>query len=140
MRTEFASDHSYYVDSSGTKAPYTVRNTITAELGGCVIMENFEGGEVAGLDGMSVSTYGRNTDKWHQTWVDNQRSYLDFDGEFADGVMDLRRTFTRNDTTYTQRMRWLDIQPDQFTWYWERSADDGQNWTLLWEIRYERAD
>lgn len=132
--------HSYYVDTSGDTVKYVVHNSITKELDDCVIMENFTGGPVAGLNGISVSTFDSHTEQWRQTWVDNQRGYLDFEGGFADGVMDLRRSFTRNDTTITQRMRWLDIEPNQFTWYWERSLDGGQQWQLLWEIRYVREE
>lgn len=56
-------------------------NIITSTLGGCVILENFDGTPSITLKGMSVSTFNARSGKWEQTWVDNQGGYLDFTGE-----------------------------------------------------------
>ena len=130
--------HGEFTDSTGNVQTYAVTNTITLEYDSCVVVEHFEGAEAVGLRGTSVSTFNRWDEKWHQTWVDNNGSYLDFVGGFQDGVMELRRTANRHDTTFLQRMRWTDITDSSLTWQWERSDDDGATWQTLWTLYYEK--
>lgn len=113
-------------------------NVIEKTLDGCVITENFDGTPSIDLRGKSVSMFNQRTGKWHQTWVDNQGSYLDFTGEFQDGKMVLQRTSVINEEDVLQRMVWYEIEEDSLLWNWERSDDNGETWTVLWKIHYER--
>jgi hypothetical protein len=114
------------------------RNVISKSHGGCVIVENFNGWPASPLVGLSVSTFERNAGKWKQTWVDNNASYLDFEGEFKEGRMTLSRTANQGGRTFLQRMVWFDIHADKFNWNWERSDDGGKTWTVIWAIAYKR--
>lgn len=86
---------------------------------------------------MSHSVYISGERKWKQTWVDNQRSYLDFTGTFADGKMTLSRQFIVGGKIRRQRMVFHDIETDKFVWDWEVSPD-GKNWNLMWQLNYSR--
>lgn len=110
-------------------------NRVESILDGAVIQENFNGD---GLIGISVSVFSREDSRWHQTWVDNSGSYLDFVGGFADGKMILSRNGIAEGKPIKQRMVWFEIKADQFRWNWERSDDDGATWRALWEIQYQR--
>ena len=91
------------------------------------------------LRGISLSTFDARSGKWKQTWVDNQGAYLDFTGEFRDGLMILARSFSKSDgTAVHQRMVWKNISPDQYDWSWESSNDGGKTWTVVWPIHYQR--
>jgi hypothetical protein len=103
-----------------------------------VIVEEFDGKPGMPLEGHSVSTYDVNARQWKQTWVDNEGSYLDFDGGFADGKMTLSRTAVKDGKTIHQRMVWYDIAASTFKWNWERSRDNGKTWEVLWKIDYSR--
>jgi hypothetical protein len=103
-----------------------------------VVVEEFNGHPGMPLEGHSVSVYDVNTKLWKQTWVDNEGSYLDFMGGFADGKMALSRSFAKDGKTVQQRMVWFDITPNAFKWNWERSLDGGQTWEVQWAIRYTR--
>ena len=123
-------------DSTIAKA----KNSVTKVLGGQVIQENFEvlSGQNKGYTGKSWSVYNPKTKSWKQTWVDNQGAYLTFEGKI-DGP---KRIFSRETTnadgkTITQRMVFYDITENSFTWDWEKSEDEGKNWTLLWRIQYQ---
>lgn len=129
--------HSSYQDSSGADIPYTVHNSIQRVLGGCVIEENFDGSSI-GLIGRSLSVFDTEMNKWRQTWVDNNGSYMEFVGEFADGVMTLGRTVSKGDSSYIQRMRFTEITDSSFIWFWERSNDGGESWKIQWRLDYER--
>ncbi len=124
-------DVSWGEDAHGT-------NRVEKILGGCVIQEKFDGRPGTPLEGMSVSTYNPVTKQWHQTWVDNQGSYLDFTGSFADGRMALERDTVAGDKAIKQRMVWYNIQPDTLEWNWERSEDGGATWQVMWHIHYRR--
>jgi hypothetical protein len=114
-------------------------NSIKRTLDGCVVEENFSGGEAMPLRGMSVSTFDARAGKWKQTWVDNEGGYLDFVGEFADGQMTLSRQATRPDgTKLQQRMVFKNMTAREFDWSWERSLDGGKTWQVVWPIHYKR--
>ena len=127
-------------DSPGYPAS-TGKNIISRELGACVIEENFAAYDY-NFFGKSVSTYDINQKVWKQTWVDSSGSYLDFTGGMQpDGTMILGREFTdANGQLIKQRMIFYDIQEDQMEWNWERSTDNGQTWTVVWNIHYSRAN
>ncbi|NNE42797.1 MAG: DUF1579 family protein [Gemmatimonadetes bacterium] len=110
-------------------------NVVERKLGDCVIQENFTGG---GFQGMSVSTYNVRKKHWEQTWVDNTGGYLDFTGGMVDDRMILsRESMGKDGQPIRHRMVFYDIQDDSLKWDWE-SSPDGDEWTLLWRINYER--
>jgi hypothetical protein len=114
-------------------------NSIKRIMDGCVVQENFSGGDSMALRGMSVSLFDPTAGKWKQTWVDNEGAYLDFVGEFKDGQMVLAREATRADgTRLLQRMVFKNIGANEFDWSWEASKDGGKTWTVQWPIHYKR--
>ena len=114
-------------------------NSIKRILGGCIVQENFLGGDATPLLGMSVSVFDPVASKWKQTWVDNQGAYLDFVGDFKDGQMILSREAARPDgTRVLQRMVWKNITANELDWSWERSKDKGQTWEVMWPVHYKR--
>src|SRR5947209_4919758 len=90
-------------------------NSVKAILDGRVVMEEFDSGPEESFRGISVSVYNTHTGTWHQTWVDNQGSYLDFTGGFSNGVMELSREMSipakegEPSRIIMQRMVWHDI-------------------------------
>jgi hypothetical protein len=121
------------------KREFEGRNRVRRELGGCVIMEEFDGTPGSPLKGISVSVYDPKRKIWKQTWVDNHASYLDFEGGFADGRMILARSTEVNGKPVLQRMVFHGITPGAFTWDWQRSRDGGSSWETTWQIRYTRS-
>ncbi len=114
-------------------------NSINRILDGCIVEENFSGGESMHLRGRSVSIFEARAGRWKQTWVDNEGGYLDFSGEFKDGQMVLAREAVRPDgSKVQQRMVFKNIGRNEFDWSWERSLDGGKTWEVLWPIHYKR--
>ena len=113
-------------------------NVIKRVMDGCVVQENFSGGDSMHLRGTSVSTYDTRSNKWKQTWVDNEGGYLDFVGEFKDSQMILQREAVRNGIKILQRMVYKNISANEFDWSWESSKDSGKTWQVLWPIHYKR--
>jgi len=114
-------------------------NSIRRILDGCIVQENFSGGEAMHLRGQSASVFDARDRKWKQTWVDNEGGYLDFVGEFKDGQMILWREAVRPDGSKAlQRMVFKNITANEFDWSWEGSKDGGKTWTVVWPIHYKR--
>jgi hypothetical protein len=125
----------------GNSAGETARgtNSVRRILDGCIVEENFSGGDSMHLRGKSVSIFDIRGGKWKQTWVDNEGGYLDFVGESKDGQTTLAREATRPDgSKVLQRMVFKNITHDQFDWSWESSKDDRKTWTVQWPIHYKR--
>lgn len=110
-------------------------NHIKRILDDKVIQEHFVGGD---LHGLSFSAYDPERNLWCQTWVDNNGTYLDFTGGFADGRMILTRDAIVKGEKCKQRMVWHNIEESRFDWHWERSDDSGITWRVLWQIKYVR--
>ncbi len=114
-------------------------NSIQRVMDGCVVEENFSGGDAMHLRGHSVSMFDGHAGTWKQTWVDNEGSYLDFEGGVKDGEMSFWREVKRHDGSMaTQRMVWRNVTADSFDWSWESSFDGGKTWQVVWPIHYQR--
>ena len=115
-------------------------NKVTRDLDGCVIHEHFDTdpGQPQPLKGESVSMWNPQMKKWQQTWVDNQGSYLDFTGGWAEARMVLSRQAEKGGKTVHSRMIFYNITPDSLDWNWEKSDDLGKSWTVAWQIHYVR--
>lgn len=108
-------------------------NRISRELGGAVIVERWMG--VSGYRGMSLNRYDPRTDRWCQTWIDDQGDAIEFvDGVAADG----RLVFGATDPDGgRRRLTFEDHGPDALRQLAERSAD-GESWTTEYDFRYRR--
>jgi hypothetical protein len=114
-------------------------NRITRIMDGCVVQENFSGGDSLHLRGTSVSTFDLRSSLWKQTWVDNEGGYLDFIGEFKNGQMILQREMKDQvGNRILQRMVWKNITTNELDWSWEASHDGGKTWQVNWPIHYKR--
>jgi hypothetical protein len=115
-------------------------NSIRRVLDDRVIEESFDGSdESSSLQGRSLSVRDTADGRWRQTWVDSTGSYLGFVGVEVDGRISFQREAPTAAGTVLQRMVWLDVTSDAFRWQWQRSADGGATWDLIWEIDYRRA-
>ena len=102
-------------------------NTITKELAGCVIQENWRGSQ--GSRGHSFNMYFRRDGKWHQTWVDNSGGRLDVEGGFNGKVMTLEGTMPGRDGSPVQHKIQFTPQEDgTVRQHWQASRDGGKTW------------
>lgn len=116
----------------------TGENSITKDLGGSVIREMFRS-EATKTNGASLSVLSALDSTWHQTWVDNQGSYIPLDGiTKGDQRIFQTKPYEQNGNTFISRMRFYNISVNSFTWDWEKSADNGESWQLSWRIHYNR--
>ena len=124
-------------------------NRLERILGGRVIHERFEGGDLDAngtlvadserLHGQSWSVFEPARNLWRQTWVDDQGGYLELAGDRVDGCFAFVREAPERGEVARQRMVFRDVAADRFRWTWELSLDGGASWETRWAIEYRRA-
>lgn len=125
-------------DATPGQAAGVGTNSITRELGGCVIHEHFNGGETTqNLLGESFSMYHSPLGRWRQTWVDNQGGYFALVGGVDGDKFVLENSRLSEQAPYL-RMVYEDVTPNSLTWRWQRSTDAGATWVDAWVIHYTR--
>ena len=116
-------------------------NHIASILSGCVIEETFRAeGPQTPWAGRSVSQRVASDGKWHQTWVDDQGSYMTFVGEKVGAEMVLTGVPRPMPDGVTQQMRmvFFEISQSRLKWRWEGTRDGGHTWVTAMTIDYVR--
>jgi len=126
-----------WVDAEGVEQHGT--NTITKELGGCMVLEQFDGNPGNNLLGHSISQYVPRLDAWKQVWMDNQAGFYPLTGGMEGGDFVLHLDRAHENVPYI-RMLFTNISQTSFDWHWQRSADEGETWSDSWYIHYTRTE
>ena len=111
------------------KDPDHATNTIKRAFKDNIIHESFESPV---FKGESWSRFHQPSGKWHQTWVDDQGSYLVLEGGKVGDEFILNMTHPST----VMRMRFTNIKKNSFTWIWEREVEGG--YQLAWRLDYRR--
>lgn len=115
------------------------RNRIEPILGGCVLMESWEG--AGGSTGRSFNMYdARGDGRWHQTWVDGSGGRLDLVGGLdAEGRMVLSGERPAPEGgTVLHRITWTPLPDGSVRQHWQASRDGGEAWEDLFVGIYTR--
>jgi hypothetical protein len=111
-------------------------NSITREMGGCVLHERYVTGR--GYSGESFNVYDAPRKVWHQTWVDSAGLLLLLEGGMQDGRMVLEGQTTGAAGKLTRhRISWTPDADGSVRQLWESTAPNG-DWTVAFDGRYTR--
>jgi hypothetical protein len=108
------------------------RNRVTRILGGCVLLEIYEG--TSGVTGQSFSLYDATRNVWHQSWVTNRGDLLVIEGGILAGDMVLNGSDRTNDgKRRLVRGTWKSVEGGvQETAV--RSTDGGKTWNPWFDL------
>ena len=123
-------------DVDGGKAG---ENSIELIDGACVLLERWRGAD--GSSGTSMNSWNASTRQWHQHWVDNSAGMLRLAGGLEGRSMVLASTGPhprKSGVTLRDRITWTPLSDGAVRQLWERSEDDGANWTVAFDGRYVR--
>jgi hypothetical protein len=112
------------------------QNTISAILGGCALLEQWEG--ASGSRGTSLSAWDAAAKRWRQTWVDAAGGTLLLEGGLEDGAMVLRGVTREGDATLQERITWSRLDGARVRQHWQQSRDGGASWTDVFDGIYAR--
>ncbi len=124
------------VTDTHTKKPVGT-NTVTHELGGCVLQEHWKGSD--GSVGTSFNLYETSTRRWHQSWVDNAGGLLLLDGGLHGKEMILSGTTTgKQGKSVMQRITWTQLPDGTVRQHWIASSDHGKTWKDAFDGIYKK--
>ena len=114
-------------------------NRIVFMQDSCVIQENWTSASGA-YTGTSYNFYNPQTQKWHQTWVDNQGASLLLAGGLKGKNMVLYSEEMKNaqGQLYINRITWTPNDDGSVRQLWEVSSDKGKNWKAIFNGLYKR--
>lgn len=113
------------------------QSSIQLILGKCVILENWTGN--GGVSGKSFNVFNASDRKWHQTWVDDQGSFTEYqNGEYKEGKLVYVAEQMRNGQKTLQRMTFFNLNPNRVRQFGESSNDGGQTWQVSFDLIYHR--
>lgn len=118
-------------DVAGPQGQKVGRNLIQQLEGGCVLRENYEAGPYSGT---SISFWDPSSERWHQTWIDNQGNPLYMDGNVVGTAMVL----SGESGGATQRTTWTPLADGRVRQHWETSSDGGSTWTTVFDGYYTK--
>jgi hypothetical protein len=116
------------------------RNRIESILGGCALMETWQG--AGGGRGRSLNAYDPTRRVWHQTWVDGQGTLLVLEGGWHDGAMQLLgvQRASASAAPARQRITWTPNGDGSVRQLWESSLDGGRTWSVVFDGHYVRVE
>lgn len=114
-------------------------NEIIAIQGGCALQENWTSAD-GSYKGTSYNFYDALSNRWHQSWIDNQGGVLQLSGGLKGDHMVLTSEPTRNQNgqVQTDRITWIPGSDGSVQQTWERSTDDGQHWQKVFHGIYRK--
>jgi hypothetical protein len=115
-------------------------NLVTAELDGCMLQEHWRSADGKQM-GTSLNHFDPASATWSQTWVDNTAGFLVLTGAFRDGRMVLTGDKAMpGGGRVTNRISWerTGASGVHVRQLWERSADGGKTWTVVFDGTYVR--
>ncbi|HEY6641773.1 hypothetical protein [Povalibacter sp.] len=115
------------------------RNTITAEQGGCVIVEKWQ--SVAGNGGMSMSYYEPQSGRWKQNWL-SPGGILEMSGGMRGDslIMEGPMQYLGKEKTTLLRGTWTPLPDGRVRQHFVESTDGGKTWTEWFDGYYRRID
>jgi hypothetical protein len=116
---------SWRVETSTGK--HAGNNTISAILGGCALLEQWEG--AGGVRGTSLNAYDAGAKRWRQTWLDSSGGVLLLEGGIEGGAMVLRGVTREPGGDVQERITWTKVDDGRVKQHWQQSRDGGATWT-----------
>lgn len=114
---------------------YVGDNEITLHLGGCMLMESWNG--AGGMHGMSMNFYEPADQTWNQIFVDNNgipSNWPPLKGKLEEGSMVLWSPEGQNRTRWT----WTPVDENKVRQMAESTSDGGRTWQVIWDSYYVR--
>lgn len=112
------------------------RNRISAEQGGCVLVERWEG--AGGGTGLSMNFFDPHAGQWRQLWV-SPGTQIDIAGGMVNGSMVLEGHifYLREGNRYPFRGTWTLLPDGRVRQFFEEAREPG-TWTSWFEGFYRR--
>lgn len=111
-------------------------SNITKELGGCAVMESYQGG-----NGRSINLYDRARDRWTQTYIDTGGLLLRLAGGLVGEtmVLDDEVRVTPSGLGLKSHITWTPVEGGGVRQVWDLSTDSGATFSTNFDGTYQPA-
>lgn len=114
-------------------------NHITKSLNDCILYEHYQ--SVNGYEGTSFNIFDKNSQQWHQTWVDNTGLLLQLDGGLVNEDMVMwGKGMDQSGRIVMHRIAWTPNDDGTVVQKWQVSHDQGISWQMLFEGTYTKQE
>lgn len=114
-------------------------STVTLSLDKCLVVENWDGGR--GHYGQNVFGYGADDESWYGMFADNEgRVHVFTSGKVADGKAEFKGTSRGPNGEILNRVKVIRLNQNRVEQTWEKSPDNGANWSVVFRGEYSRAN
>ncbi len=116
------------------------RSHIERVIGDCVIWENWTSLGNTEYSGKSYNTYNPNLKRWEQFWVDSDGGMIHFYVGLKDNVMDFYTDdVPQPDGSKLKRhLQFFNLGSNEVRQFSRGSKDDGNTWTVEYDLTYNR--
>lgn len=117
---------------------------ISLILDSCVILEEWSNVPVPSgfiYKGKSINTYNSAIKQWQQTWVDNvggNTQYVQGEYQNKNIIFQTNPWLYSKDTMAISRLTFFDLGPDRVRQLGDVSKDNGQTWSIQYDLEYRR--
>jgi hypothetical protein len=115
-------------------------STVSLSLDKCLVVENWDGGR--GHYGQNVFGYSADDKNWYGMFADNEgRVHIFTSGKVAEGRAEFEGTsHAPNGESILNRVKVTRLNPNKVEQTWEKSADNGATWNVVFRGEYSRAN
>ncbi len=117
---------------------------ITLILDSCIILEEWTNVSIPGVPsykGKSFNTYDASSKQWQQTWVDNVGGSTHYIfGKFDQDKIIFQTSPAKKgkDSIQVMKLTFFDLGPNKVRQLGEISNDNGQTWSIQYDLEYRR--
>jgi hypothetical protein len=117
--------------------PGSANSKIYVELDKCLMVESWDGGK--GHRGKNMFAYSDDDKGWHGMFADNQGRVHVFEGKVLNGSGEFTGPSRGpNGETVLNRIKIVRVSANEVEQSWEKSADNGATWTMVFHGEYAR--
>lgn len=113
---------------------------VTLSLDKCVFVEHWENGK--GHVTEKMLAYSPEDKNWYGMFADNEgRVHIFLDGKVAGGTAEFHGPSRgSNGEAVLNKLRVVRLSPNKIEETWEKSTDNGVNWTTAYRVEYSRTN
>jgi hypothetical protein len=117
--------------------PGSATSKVSLDLDKCLLTESWDGGK--GHSGKNMFAYSYDDKNWHGMFADNQGRVHVFEGKVAPGSAEFTGpSRSASGQIVLNRIKVVRVAANQVEQSWEKSTDNGVNWTMEFRGEYSR--
>jgi len=113
------------------------QSKITQINNGCGLLEEYK--TATGFQGKSLNIFDKQTQQWHQTWIDNDGYLLRLSGGLiGDSMVMSGQTHDKDGKSILNKITWTPMKNGDVRQHWQTSTNQGNTWKTIFDGLYHK--